>query len=120
MGSYRDLEVYGKSMDLALAVYKLTYAFPQHELYGMASQIRRCAVSIPSNIAEGHGRNNTPDFIRFLNIAYGSLSELETQLELAYRLEYYQDMEMYLSQIRYVRSMLVNLIKALKAKNDKS
>lgn len=116
MGSYRDLEVYSKSIELALAVYKLTIAFPRHELYGMSSQMRRCSVSIPSNIAEGHGRNSTPEFIHFLNIANGSLSELETQLELANRLGYYQDLETYISQIRHIRSMLINLIKALKAK----
>ncbi|HOY85144.1 MAG: four helix bundle protein [Candidatus Cloacimonetes bacterium] len=120
MGSYRNLEVYIKSMELALAVYKLSSSFPKHELYGMTSQMRRCAVSIPSNMAEGHSRNSTPEFIRFLNIANGSLSELETQLELAYQLEYYQDFDTYASQIRHVRSMLINLIKALKAKNGKA
>lgn len=119
MGSYRDLEVYGKSMDLALAVYKLTNSFPNQELYCLTSQMRRCAVSIPSNVAEGHSRNSTPEFIRFLNIANGSLSELETQLELAFRLEYYHDFECYSAQIRHIRSMLINLIKALKAKIEK-
>lgn len=119
MGSYRDLDVYGKSMDLAIAGDKLTSSFPQQELYGITSQIRRCAVSIPSNIAEGHSRNSTPEFIRFLNIANGSLSELETQLELAFRLVYYLDFETYASQIRHIRSMLINLIKALKARNEK-
>lgn len=117
MGFYRDLEVYGKSMDLALAVYKLTNAFPKQEMYGITAQLRRSAVSIPSNIAEGHSRNSTADFIRFLNIANGSLSELETQLELAYRLDYYDNMETYLDRIKHIRSMLINLIKSAQGKN---
>jgi four helix bundle protein len=118
MGSYRNLAIYTKSMDLALGVYELTGTFPKSELYGMTSQIRRCAVSIPSSIAEGYSRNSTADFIRFLNIANGSLSELETQLELSYRLSYFSDIDAYNSQIRLIRSMLFKLIKALKARLD--
>lgn len=118
MGSYRDLDVYAQSMDFALLVYELSAGFPSQEMYGLVSQMRRCAVSIPSNIAEGHSRNSTPEFIRFLNIANGSLSELETQLELAYRLSYYEDFETYLNRIKHIRSMLVNLIRALKAKRE--
>jgi len=105
-------------MDLALAVYKLTDGFPSREQYGLTAQMRRCAVSIPSNLAEGHSRNSTQEFIRFLNIANGSLSELETQLEIAHRLGYYENFSTYTDQIRHVRSMLINLIKALKAKNE--
>lgn len=86
--SYRDLLVWQKAMDLVSAVYPLTSSFPKEELYGLISQIRRCVVSIPSNIAEGYGRNSLQDYIRFLQIAMGSLNEFQTQIEIALRLGY--------------------------------
>jgi four helix bundle protein len=85
---YQDLEVWKKAIDLAVVCYRLTAAIPAHEIYGMASQIRRSATSVPANIAEGRGRRSTRDFIRFLDIAYGSLMELETQILLANQLDY--------------------------------
>ena len=85
--SYRDLQVWKKSMQLAVSIYGLSKEFPREELYGLTSQIRRSAVSIPSNIAEGHGRQNTGEFKYFLGIARGSNYELQTQLELARSLE---------------------------------
>lgn len=75
-------------MDLAVAVYNATTRFPTEERFGLSQQVRRAAVSIPSNIAEGHSRRSTPDFRRFLNIAYGSRAEVETQILLAQRLGY--------------------------------
>jgi four helix bundle protein len=84
--SYRDLEVWCLAMDIAQAVYALTATFPTAERYGITAQLQRSAVSIPSNIAEGHERDSTRDFLRFLSIAQGSLAELETQLLLAVRL----------------------------------
>jgi four helix bundle protein len=75
-------------MDLAMMVYEATDVFPQKEIFGLANQLRRAAVSIPSNIAEGQGRDTTRDFLGFLGIARGSLQELETQLTLACRLGY--------------------------------
>jgi four helix bundle protein len=84
--SYRDLEVWQLGMDLAEQIYSITKEFPSSELYGLTSQLRRCSVSIPSNIAEGRGRRGTKEFVNFLDIAYGSLCELQTQLELALRL----------------------------------
>ncbi len=119
MGSYRDLDIYQKSMDFVVDVYRLTNSFPREELYGITSQIRRSAVSIPSNIAEGHSRSSTVDYIRFLYIANGSLSELETQLEISHRLAYFEDITDINSKIRHLRAMLTALIKALKAKSDK-
>ncbi len=89
--SYRDLIVWQKAMTLTKAVYFLTKSFPKDEVYGLTSQIRRCSVSIPSNIAEGRGRNSDKEFIRFLNIALGSLYELQTQLELALSFNYIAD-----------------------------
>ncbi len=86
--SYRELEVWRKSMNLVEICYKITNEFPKEELYGLTNQIRRAAVSIPSNIAEGQGRWSTKEFLRFLSIAKGSLSELETQLIISQRLAY--------------------------------
>ena len=81
--SHRDLRVWQKSMSLVVAVYRLTRTFPRDELFGLTSQMRRSAVSIPSNIAEGHGRLNRREFNQFLRISRGSMSELQTQLEIA-------------------------------------
>jgi len=86
--SYRDLRIWQEAIDLALTVYRLTLSFPKHELYGLTSQMRRAAVSIPSNIAEGKGRGSDRDFGRFLFQARGSLLELQTQTVIARRLQY--------------------------------
>ena len=86
--SYRDLSVWQLAMNLTEAVYAVTRTFPQIELYALANQLQRAAVSIPSNIAEGHARNTTRDYLRFVSIAMGSLAEIETQIELAARLNY--------------------------------
>jgi four helix bundle protein len=85
--SFRDLVMWQRSMQLTIAVYRLTKDFPRDELYGLTSQIRRAAVSMPSNIAEGHGRLNTGEFKQFLGIARGSNAELQTHLEIARALE---------------------------------
>lgn len=82
---YKDLEVWKQSMVLVTEVYQATGDFPKEELFGLVSQMRRAAVSIPSNIAEGCGRKNTKEYIQFLYISKGSLFELETQIEIAYR-----------------------------------
>lgn len=84
--SFRDLLVWQKSMDLTVAVYRLTQSFPREEAFTLTSQLRRSAISIPSNIAEGQGRLNTREFRQFLGIARGSNCELQTQLEIARRL----------------------------------
>lgn len=86
--SYKDLIVWQKALDLVEMVYQVTRAFPKEELYGLTNQLRRAAVSIPSNIAEGHARSSTQEFHRFLSIAKGSLAEVETQLLIAQRLGY--------------------------------
>lgn len=80
--SYKDLIVWQKAMSLVTEVYKLTVNFPKTEIYGLTSQIRRCSVSIPSNIAEGRARKSSLEYRRFLIIAYGSGAELETQIEI--------------------------------------
>jgi four helix bundle protein len=84
--SYRDLLVWQQAMDLAVAVYKLTKAWPKDELYGLTSQTRRAATSVPANIAEGYGRENRGSYQQFLRIAQGSLKELETHLLIAERI----------------------------------
>jgi four helix bundle protein len=85
---HKDLEVWQKAMDLVIDIYKLTASFPSKEVYGLARQMQRAAVSIPSNIAEGHGLKQTQAYLRHLAIANGSLTELETQIEIADRLGY--------------------------------
>ena len=85
---YRDLIVWQKAMDLVETIYRTTAAFPREEIYGLTSQIRRAAISIPSNIAEGNGRNTTRDYVHFLGMAYGSVKEVETQVLIAERLRY--------------------------------
>jgi four helix bundle protein len=89
--SYRDLLVWQKAMDLAVAIHPIALSFPKAELFGLTSQLNRAAVSVPSNIAEGHGRRTTGDFIHFLSIARGSLNEVETQITLASRYDYIPD-----------------------------
>lgn len=86
--SYRDLIVWQKGMDLVVSVYILTKKFPREEIYALTSQMRRAAVSIPSNIAEGKCRKSKKEYIQFLRIAYASGAELETQIEIAKRLRY--------------------------------
>ena len=86
--SYRDLLVWQRSLDLAVRVYAVTDKFPRCEVYGLAVQLRRAAVSVPSNIAEGHGRHHLGEYLHHLSIANGSLMELETQLIIASRREY--------------------------------
>ena len=83
--SYRDLEVWQKAMDLAEGCCRATKGFPKEELFGLASQIRRAAASVPANLAEGHGRQHTREFLNFVSMARGSLMELETHLLLSQR-----------------------------------
>ena|SRR5690554_3356615 len=91
--SYRDLIVWQKSMDLVVEVYSLLRSFPKNEEFVLSSQLKRCVVSIPSNIAEGYGRNRTYDYCRFLEIARGSLYEMKTQIELAARLSFISEIQ---------------------------
>ena len=86
--TYRDLTVWQKSMDLVAEIYRLTKLFPQEELFGLTSQIRRAAVSVPANIAEGYGRIHRKEYLHHLSIARGSLMEVETHLQIAVRLTF--------------------------------
>jgi four helix bundle protein len=86
--TFQDLRIWQEAMDLTEGIYKATIDFPRHELYGLTSQLRSAAVSVPSNIAEGKGHRSDPEFMRFLLHARGSLLELQTQLLIARRLQY--------------------------------
>lgn len=86
--NYRDLAVWQHGMDIVLAIYKVTKQFPDDERFGLTSQLRRAAVSVPANIAEGHARSSTKDYLRHISIAIGSLAETATFIELAGRLNY--------------------------------
>jgi len=116
--SYKDLQVWQKAYALCLEIYGITKIFPSDEKYGLTSQLRRAAVSVPSNIAEGYGRKTTPDYTRALYIAYGSICEVETQLLLAKDLAYIEqkDIRKIEGDIREVERMLKALIKALEEK----
>lgn len=113
--SYRELTVWQRSMQLTVSVYKLSQGFPREEVYGLTSQIRRSAVSIPSNIAEGQGRANPGEFRQFLSIARGSNCELQTQLEIAKALSFGEPrlIEEAESLSNEVRKMLFGLIDSL-------
>lgn len=116
MANHKDLEVWKKSIQLAKAVYKFTAALPASELYGLVSQMRRSAVSIASNIAEGAARNTDKEFIQFLYITLGSLAELDTQYILAKEIFRPEGSTTIEKITRDVRKMTVGLIKHLKDK----
>ncbi|MEQ1706485.1 MAG: four helix bundle protein [Rickettsiales bacterium] len=118
VGGYKDLDVWKKAMLLTNLIYDITADFPKSETYGLASQMRRAAVSVPSNIAEGSSRGGTPEYIQFLTISRGSLSELNTQVLIARDRKYItdiqcQDTELLLDDIG---KMLNKLLQALRNK----
>ncbi|MDB4631887.1 four helix bundle protein [bacterium] len=113
--SFKDLIVWQKAMALVTEVYKVTKEFPKEELYGLTNQVRRAAVSIPSNIAEGHARKGTAEFRNFLSIARGSLAEVETQLLIARNLNYLDQtrLNQLMATHTEIGKMLNSLIKKL-------
>jgi four helix bundle protein len=118
--NYKELKVWQKSYQLCLEVYRVTKWFPGEEKYGLTSQIRRAAISVPSNIAEGYGRKTTREYIRSLYLAYGSNCELETQVLLSSDLGYMkaQEKERLQGNIEEVERMLKALIKSLETKHS--
>jgi four helix bundle protein len=118
--NYRDLIAWQKAMDLAAMVYQMSHTFPKEEQYGLTSQIRRAVVSVPSNIAEGHARRSTKEFIHFLSVAHGSLAEIETQFLLAERLNYLSKAESLdvIKRTSEVGRLINGLIKSLKPSNN--
>lgn len=112
--SFKDLVVWQKSMELVTEIYKLTAQLPEHEKFGLKSQLQRCAVSIPSNIAEGSKRGSRADFRQFCIIALGSAAELETQLLIVGNLYSQTLINPLLPQVVEVEKMLTSLVKSLK------
>jgi len=118
--NFKELKVWQKAYKLCLEIYKITQNFPNEEKYGLSSQMRRAAISIPSNIAEGYGRKTIPDYVRCLYIAYGSTCELQTQTLLSGDFNYLNeaDLSFPLEKIKEVERMLMALIKSLENKNN--
>ena len=115
--NYRELVVWQKAVELVEQVYQVTRQFPKEEMYGLTNQVRRAAVSIPSNIAEGYGRKSKKEYLQFYSIAYGSLLELETQLILSHDLKFISDndFEVTDSTREEVSKMLYTMIAKLKS-----
>ena len=105
-----------QAIELVVLVYQSTESFPRSELYGLTSQLRRAAVSVPANIAEGAARKGTPELLRYLSIAQGSLSELDTHIEVAHRLGFLQDRQPLDEKIGRVFQLLSGLAASLKGK----
>ena len=120
MGNFRNLLIWQKAMLLVTDIYETSKSFPKEEIFGLTSQIRRCAISIPSNISEGYGRNSNQEFIRYLNISIGSLFELQTQIEIAYNIGYYNEesfKKMY-DQTRELEIMTVSFLNKIKTRTQ--
>jgi four helix bundle protein len=114
---HKELRAWQFAMQLVEDIYLLTSAFPKEEQFGLSSQMRRAAVSVPSNIAEGSARSSTKELLHFLSIATGSLAELDTQLELASRLKYCNDISALLSRVDEVSALILALMKSLKTRS---
>ena len=115
MKTHKDLDVWKKSVDFVTDVYQITNTFPNHELYGIVNQIRRAAVSIPSNIAEGAARKHKKEFVHYLHVALGSMAELETQLIISQKLNYLDEKKIteLNGKLNLIRRELIGLIKYL-------
>ncbi|RAR51005.1 four helix bundle protein [Flavobacterium lacus] len=119
MSTFKDLLIWQKAMNFVTKIYQSTRLFPKDEQFGLTSQIRRSSISIPSNIAEGYGREGNNDYLRFLNIALSSLFELQTQLEIAKNINYLNEQEFNIlyEDLRELERMLVAFIKKIKDRN---
>jgi four helix bundle protein len=115
IGTYRDLEIWKKGIEIVKDIYKLTEKFPKQETYGLVSQMRRSAISIPSNVAEGFKRYHNKEYKQFLHITLGSCAELETQITIAKELNYIQqDREAsLLEKLDHIGRMITSLLKKL-------
>lgn len=111
--SHKDLKVWQESMFLVKDIYEITNSLPADERFTLGQQMRRCAISIPSNIAEGAGRRGNKEWTRFLYISLGSLSELETQIDIAKMLGYIDDDKIIIERITFIRVMVTKLIVSL-------
>ena len=116
--NHKEMDVWKESIKLVKDVYKNVETFPKEEKFGLISQIKRASISIPSNIAEGSARSSDKEFIQFLYISLGSLSEIETQFIIAKELAYIDDISDILNQIKKVRKLILGLVKYLRGKKD--
>lgn len=116
MKTFRDLLIWQKAMNLVTNTYQITEKFPKEELFGLTSQIRRSAISLPSNIAEGYGRDSNKELLRFINIAIGSLFEFQTQIEIAKNINYLNENEFknLYEETRELEAMIISFSKRLK------
>lgn len=114
MATHKELNVWKESIDFVTEIYKITSNYPKSEIYGIVSQMRRSAVSIPSNIAEGAGRDSNKEYVRFLSVALGSVSELETQLIISENLGYIEKSEKRDEKIKSIRIKIIKLKKYLR------
>ena len=118
INSHKDLKVYQEALLLVKDIYCITSNFPKEELFGLTSQMKRCVISIPSNIAEGSGRKGNAELIRFLYISLGSLSELETQLDISIMLNFTKENKDIQNRIYFIKNMLSKLIISVNNKNE--
>ena len=116
--NHKDLDVWKKGMDLVEEVYKLTANFPSNEMYGLSNQLRRAAISIPSNIAEGSARKGDKELLYFINVAIGSIAEIETQMLIAARLKYVDEHNEIFDKITEVRKLLLGFRNYIKKKRE--
>ncbi|HEY9098920.1 MAG TPA: four helix bundle protein [Thiobacillus sp.] len=114
--SHRSLNAWKQAMELVVNVYSVTATFPQHEQYGLVSQLRRAAVSVPANIAEGAARNGSKEFLHFLGIASGSLSELDTLIDLSRQLGYVENTEELNAKVDDVSGLVMGLASSIRRK----
>jgi four helix bundle protein len=122
MSNFRNLLVWQKAMSMTTFIYNSTNQFPKEEIFGLTSQIRRSSISIPSNIAEGFGRDSCKEYLRFLNISISSLFELQTQLEIAKNINYLNEIEFntLYENSRELERMLVSFTNKIKERNQKN
>jgi four helix bundle protein len=111
--NHKDLDVWKEAMNLVVSIYNLSNTFPDSERYALSQQVRRAAVSVPSNIAEGCGRKSERETSHFLSISLGSLAEIETQILIAERLNYIQHQEEFFEKITKIRQLLLGLIRSI-------
>lgn len=116
MKTFRDLLIWQKAMSLVTKTYQITQKFPKEELFGLTSQIRRSAISLPSNIAEGYGRDSNKEYLRFIKIVIGSLFEFQTQIEIAKNINYLNENEFknLYEETRELEAMIISFSKRLK------
>jgi len=111
---HKDLDAWKVSVDLSVEMYSITKSFPKEEMFGLVQQIRRAAVSVPSNIAEGCARSSSKETIHFLYISLGSLAELETQMIISHKLDYIKEVDEIIAKLNKVKQIILGLVRYLK------